>query len=314
MTGRLKRTALVLVVTGPALLFPAAVQATDCRSLYEAAESAGVSEPHKLSSLLKQAQPKQSDPGCDQRFIDGLKRRAGNAYLKQASDLSEIGKKTEAAALLDQALADGVRVWQLHAARGDLASAARDRPTAVRQYESAIELISNLDETPTPPSTEILNDIHRKAQNARLLLPPDVHVEASRNRAGGISGVLTPSLRGHEVEEVALAIQFEFGSERFTKVGQLQAAELLEALQQQKPARVILIGHTDPVGTHSFNDALSLRRAEAVKEYLVRGGLVGEIVTKGRGKREPNKAALEPGIYSVEEQHQLHRRVELDRE
>ena len=40
--------------------------------------------------------------------------------------------------------------------------------------------------------------------------------------------------------------------------------------------KIKLIGHTDPVGSDDFNDGLSLRRAEAVKDYLEAGGYHGE--------------------------------------
>uniref|UniRef100_UPI002FE40654 OmpA family protein n=1 Tax=Tepidimonas sp. TaxID=2002775 RepID=UPI002FE40654 len=50
----------------------------------------------------------------------------------------------------------------------------------------------------------------------------------------------------------------------------------------------IAVGHTDSVGSDAYNDRLSLRRAEAVKAYLVSKGIPADKVrTEGRGKREP---------------------------
>lgn len=50
---------------------------------------------------------------------------------------------------------------------------------------------------------------------------------------------------------------------------------------------VLVIGHTDAVGTHQVNDSLSRQRAEIIKEGLVKSGIAPEnIVTIGRGKRE----------------------------
>lgn len=50
-----------------------------------------------------------------------------------------------------------------------------------------------------------------------------------------------------------------------------------------------LAGHTDSVGSNEYNDALSLRRTDAVKKYLDDRGLESSNVVKeeGLGKRQP---------------------------
>ena len=49
-----------------------------------------------------------------------------------------------------------------------------------------------------------------------------------------------------------------------------------------------MIGHTDTVGPDAYNDALSRRRAQAVREALVRAGVdPGRIVTAGAGQEQP---------------------------
>ena len=52
---------------------------------------------------------------------------------------------------------------------------------------------------------------------------------------------------------------------------------------------VRVIGHTDNIGSDAANDALSLRRAESVRSWLiVNGGLApGVLSAEGRGKSEP---------------------------
>jgi outer membrane protein OmpA-like peptidoglycan-associated protein len=47
-------------------------------------------------------------------------------------------------------------------------------------------------------------------------------------------------------------------------------------------------GHTDDVGTDDYNQKLSERRAQAVRDYLVKSGLPAEIFTvTGEGKKRP---------------------------
>jgi len=51
---------------------------------------------------------------------------------------------------------------------------------------------------------------------------------------------------------------------------------------------IIAIGHTDAVGGDAYNQALSVRRAEAVKAYLVSKGIEpNRIYTEGKGKTQP---------------------------
>jgi len=65
-------------------------------------------------------------------------------------------------------------------------------------------------------------------------------------------------------------------------------------------------GHTDDVGTDEYNQKLSERRAQAVRDYLAKAGLPADILTvTGHGKKRP----LVPG--SSEKARAKNRRVEL---
>lgn len=69
---------------------------------------------------------------------------------------------------------------------------------------------------------------------------------------------------------------------------------------------VHVVGHTDNVGSDSYNDELSERRADAVADYLGDYGVPrNRLRTEGRGEREPRDSnATAAG-------RQLNRRVEL---
>jgi outer membrane protein OmpA-like peptidoglycan-associated protein len=51
---------------------------------------------------------------------------------------------------------------------------------------------------------------------------------------------------------------------------------------------VVITGHTDNVGSEKYNQNLSLRRAQSVKNWLVSKGIESNRMrTVGRGKLEP---------------------------
>lgn len=51
---------------------------------------------------------------------------------------------------------------------------------------------------------------------------------------------------------------------------------------------IIAVGHTDSRGSDAYNQKLSLRRAEAVKKYLVGKGIeANRVYTEGKGEKQP---------------------------
>jgi outer membrane protein OmpA-like peptidoglycan-associated protein len=108
---------------------------------------------------------------------------------------------------------------------------------------------------------------------------------------------------------VNLKIEFDVGSHAIRPESFGLLEELARALQSDTlKARAVLIrGHTDSDGDRDSNLALSLRRAEAVREYLLAGfGIDGErIQVEGWGEEHPLAANDCPA------NKQLNRRVEI---
>jgi OOP family OmpA-OmpF porin len=87
---------------------------------------------------------------------------------------------------------------------------------------------------------------------------------------------------------VVRAVDFEFNSTQLTVPAQHTLDEVAAALQTQPELNVEVQGHTDSIGTDSYNFGLSQRRADAVKAYLISRGLSAAILTaKGFGKTKP---------------------------
>jgi OOP family OmpA-OmpF porin len=51
---------------------------------------------------------------------------------------------------------------------------------------------------------------------------------------------------------------------------------------------VIAVGHTDSIGSNAYNQGLSVRRANAVRDYLVGKGVEkNRVYTEGKGETQP---------------------------
>ncbi len=83
-------------------------------------------------------------------------------------------------------------------------------------------------------------------------------------------------------------LYFITGEDEFTIESKQVFEEVFMEIARRPTPDIVVIGHTDSVGTDTVNDALALRRAETVRAELIRRGIApGNIVAVGRGKREP---------------------------
>lgn len=82
-------------------------------------------------------------------------------------------------------------------------------------------------------------------------------------------------------------LYFLEGKDEFTAESRTELDKIFSELKRRPAPDILVIGHTDTVGGLTYNDRLSLARAERVREKLVALGLAAErIQAAGRGKRE----------------------------
>jgi outer membrane protein OmpA-like peptidoglycan-associated protein len=101
-------------------------------------------------------------------------------------------------------------------------------------------------------------------------------------------------------------VLFSFGKADLS-AGAVRNLDKITGFLEKHPDRNLLIeGHTDSIGSDEFNQALSQKRADAVKEALIGKGIVpNRIVTKGYGKQFPVAGN------DTESGRQMNRRVEV---
>ncbi len=90
---------------------------------------------------------------------------------------------------------------------------------------------------------------------------------------------------------IALTVNFAFDSANLLPETIPNLRSLGRALQspQLAPYRIRIEGHTDSIGTQAYNRDLSKRRAQTVKNYLVKHFDIApdHLITTGRGEVEP---------------------------
>jgi OOP family OmpA-OmpF porin len=105
---------------------------------------------------------------------------------------------------------------------------------------------------------------------------------------------------------VLRGVNFEFNKSALTVNAKALLDGVADALLARPEVKVEIDGHTDNVGSDSYNLGLSARRVESVKEYLIGRGIdARRLGTKGYGESQPIASN------DNEEGRELNRRVEL---
>jgi OOP family OmpA-OmpF porin len=103
-------------------------------------------------------------------------------------------------------------------------------------------------------------------------------------------------------------VNFELESARLTQDSHETLDRVARSLKEWPEVRVEIGGHTDDTGTDEYNVELSQRRADAVRDYLMKKGINGSrLVAQGYGKTDPINTN------GTEEGRAQNRRVELRR-
>lgn len=81
---------------------------------------------------------------------------------------------------------------------------------------------------------------------------------------------------------------FILATDEFTPASRAAFEEARKEIASWSGAEVVVIGHTDRMGSDDFNDALSRKRAEMVASRLIASGVRGDrISVAARGEHEP---------------------------
>ena len=109
--------------------------------------------------------------------------------------------------------------------------------------------------------------------------------------------VVTPAAPAPKVEPAVPVVTkntystdtfFDFDKSVLKPEGRAKLDDLINKMKSISLEVVIVVGHTDSVGSDAYNMKLGLRRAEAVKAYLISKGIEKQrVFTDSKGERQP---------------------------
>jgi outer membrane protein OmpA-like peptidoglycan-associated protein len=98
---------------------------------------------------------------------------------------------------------------------------------------------------------------------------------------------------------------FDFDSFVIKKSFEKYMELIIDQINQNKQAIIEIHAHTDNVGKASYNQELSLKRADAIKKFIINNGVKSKVVIKGFGDTKP----IAPN--TSDENRSKNRRVEI---
>lgn len=96
------------------------------------------------------------------------------------------------------------------------------------------------------------------------------------------------ALEAQPARPTSFTLYFLEARDELTPDSRQLLGRIVDEIGRRPAPEIVVIGHTDRVGAVPYNDTLSLRRAERVRDELVKVGIAADrIRVEGRGEREP---------------------------
>lgn len=154
------------------------------------------------------------------------------------------------------------------ASKGTIVLLPEDKPTAVVVRQGEKEVV-----------------LDRPYAAANVTPQGPVPVQSSPEEVQARFGA---ALAARPAQPRTFVLYFVEGKDEFTDESKAQVDKVLADIAQRPVPDVLVVGHTDALGSDQINDALGLRRAETVRAALIaRGVPAADVQAISRGKRAP---------------------------
>jgi outer membrane protein OmpA-like peptidoglycan-associated protein len=207
---------------------------------------------------------------------------------KQALDRAEKSFEDEGADTPTPDLAYvAQRKAEIAEAAGAKVAAERDAEGADKQFKEA--QLEGLDKAKSDLSKERQQSEKTKAE---LDAANKARIEAEKKAAAAMASLAEVAKVKEEARGMVITLSgsvlFATGKYELLPIAREKLDEVAKALSDQGYKSMLVEGHTDSVGKASDNETLSLKRAEAVRTYLVSRGIPSDkIRAVGLGSSRP---------------------------
>jgi outer membrane protein OmpA-like peptidoglycan-associated protein len=260
------------------------------REVVETAEEARVMAVKQKAELDAQAAAAAAKKAAEEQAAAELKRRQDAELARQQAEQAKaeaLRMKQEA----EQAAAEAARQKQEAEAAAAAARAQQEAAQAAAEQASR-EKAAALDQAEQARQAAAKAEAEKADLRAQLLAQLNSILQ-TRDSARGLIVNMSDVL-------------FDTGSSTLKSAAREKLAKISGILLAHPGLTLQIEGHTDSVGSDDFNQQLSERRADTVRDFLAEQGVAASAITaRGFGKTQPvasNETA---------EGRQLNRRVEL---
>ena len=115
----------------------------------------------------------------------------------------------------------------------------------------------------------------------------DGRIESAKLSESEVRSIFGSTMAALPGKPTSYTLYFLEGKDELTDASKQELDRVFSDLKSRPLPDIMVIGHTDTVGTLEYNDRLSRARADRLREMLVELGIPGDrIQAAGRGKRE----------------------------
>jgi outer membrane protein OmpA-like peptidoglycan-associated protein len=109
--------------------------------------------------------------------------------------------------------------------------------------------------------------------------------EAAQVPVKDVQSIFADAIAARPILPTHFRLYFVLDSDTLTPDSQKQYTDVFADISRRSVYQVEVVGHTDTLGDRSYNQELSLRRAQALRDRLVKDGLAtAAISVAGRGE------------------------------
>lgn len=185
---------------------------------------------------------------------------------------------------------------------------------AMFKREDTVGYLANVETKDGKQSAQFAMNLRQPPEPANWLVSEinldELLADYSKRVAGG--DVFYSPLVKNPAGGETLALYFEFDEDSMSARTRRQLEIVALMLKSDPAKKITLSGHTDALGTKQYNDGLSEKRADVVRDFLAAAGVsAGQVITVAKGASQPRRPNVTESGEDDPEGRRANRRTEI---